>query len=155
MNKGQRHSPPGRPKVQGGLRIAYLARRTAPLQVTSTTQVTNLNASLLGGFAPGAFARLGAANAFTGNQSITGNLSATGTISGNGSGLTGVNAAALNGFGVGAFALVGGTNTFTGAQTINNTLTVSNGEVFGSSIQVTDTGVAGQLESPLLVNAVD
>ena len=53
---------------------------TAPLSVASTTQVANLNASLLGGFGMLAFARVAAANSFVGNQSINGNLSASGTI---------------------------------------------------------------------------
>ncbi len=46
-------------------------------------------------------------------------------------------------------------NIFSGAQTINNTLSVSSGETFGNTIQFTDTGVAGQVENALLVNAVD
>ncbi len=44
---------------------------TAPLKVTSTTQVPNLNASLLGGFSASAFATHGA-NTFAGNQLIDG-----------------------------------------------------------------------------------
>jgi len=141
--------------------ISTVASGTAPLSVTSTTQVPNLNASFLGGFASSAFARLSAANHFTGNQSITGNLSLTGTISGNGSGLTSVNAALLNGFGAGAFAFVGSNNTFAGVQTINNdlnvagTLTVAGNETFTGPIQFTNTATAGQVETALLVNAVD
>jgi hypothetical protein len=55
-----------------GQLISTVAQGTAPLQVTSTTQVANLNASLLGGIAASAFATVGA-NAFTGNQTISGN----------------------------------------------------------------------------------
>ena len=62
--------------------ISTIATGTAPLGVTSTTQVPNLNASLLGGFAPGSFAKLAGGNAFSGNQSVTGNVSATGNIAG-------------------------------------------------------------------------
>jgi len=70
--------------------ISTVANGTAPLKVTSTTQVPNLNASLLGGFAAGAFARLAAANTFTQPQSIktaaSGNLlSVQGTRAGAGS----------------------------------------------------------------------
>ncbi len=131
-----------------------IATGSAPFIVTSTTEVANLNASLLGGLAASAFAQNGTSNTFTGNQSITGNLGVTGSITGNGSGLTSVNAASLNGFGSGAFAFVGGANTFSGAQTINNNLTVAGAETFTGPIQFTDTGVAGQVETALLVNAV-
>lgn len=98
--------------------------------------------------------RLGSGNTFTGNQTITGNLSVSGTITGNGSGLTNVNAAKLGGLAPGAFALLAG-NTFTGAQVIDNTLSVTGGESFASSIQYTDSGVAGVTEPTLLINAVD
>jgi hypothetical protein len=64
--------------------ISTVATGTAPLKVTSTTQVANLNASLLGGEAASAFAQLAAANTFTGNQTVNGNLSATGVVSGSG-----------------------------------------------------------------------
>ncbi len=60
--------------------ISTVATGTAPLKVTSTTEVANLNASLLGGKAASAFATLGA-NTFTGNQTVNGNLSATGVVS--------------------------------------------------------------------------
>ena len=135
--------------------ISTIATGTAPFTVASTTQVTNLNASLLDGLASTAFARLGVANTFTTSQSITGNLKVTGTYSGNGSGVTNVNATLLDGLTPGAFALVGSSNTFTYPQTINSSLTVSGGETLSTSIQYTDTGVAGQLESPLLINAID
>jgi hypothetical protein len=62
--------------------ISTVATGTAPLKVTSTTEVANLNASLLGGKAATAFAQLAAANTFTGNQTVNGNLSATGLVSG-------------------------------------------------------------------------
>jgi hypothetical protein len=70
--------------------ISTVANGTAPLKVTSTTQVPNLNASLLGGFSTGAFARQAAANTFTQPQSIktaaSGNLlSVQGTRAGGGS----------------------------------------------------------------------
>jgi len=57
--------------------VSTVATGTAPLVVSSTTQVTNLNASQLGGLASSAFAQVGGANNFNGNQSVTGNVSAT------------------------------------------------------------------------------
>ncbi len=62
--------------------ISTIATGTTPLKVTSSTQVANLNASLLGGKAASAFAQLSAANTFAGNQTINGNLSATGVVTG-------------------------------------------------------------------------
>ena len=136
--------------------ISTVASGTAPLSVTSTTLVPNLNVSFLGGFPYGAFARLAAANTFTANQSITGNLSVTGTISGNGSGLSSVNAALLNGFGSGSFAFVGGNNGFTGSNTFSGGFTsTSTNNFFSNPIRFTDDGVSGDLQPPLLVNAVN
>jgi hypothetical protein len=53
--------------------ISTIATGAAPLKVTSTTQVANLNASLLGGMPASAFATLGS-NSFSGSQGITGGL---------------------------------------------------------------------------------
>ena len=52
--------------------------------------LTNVNAAALGGFAPGAFARLAGGNSFTGNQSVAGSLGVNGNIavSGAGDGVT-------------------------------------------------------------------
>jgi len=44
--------------------VSTVADGTAPLVVTSTTQVPNLNASLLGGLAPSAFGRLNLSNTY-------------------------------------------------------------------------------------------
>jgi hypothetical protein len=81
--------------------ISTVATGTAPLQVTSTTLVANLNASLLGGlpatsFQPaGSYVTLGA-NTFSGNQSITGNLATSGAITtGSGSTFSGLTLPAL------------------------------------------------------------
>jgi hypothetical protein len=68
----------GNETVQGnvsasGQLISTVSTGTAPLQVTSTTRVPNLNASLLGGMPASTFATLGS-NAFAGNQSITGSV---------------------------------------------------------------------------------
>ena len=65
----------GNETVTGTLSASQLtstaATGTAPLKVTSTTQVLNLNASLLGGLSASAFATH-AANTFAGNQFIGG-----------------------------------------------------------------------------------
>ncbi len=56
--------------------ISTVANGTPPLQVASTTEVANLNASLLGGLPSSAFALLGAANTFTTGQTVgSGDLS--------------------------------------------------------------------------------
>ncbi len=62
-----------------GQLVSTVATGTAPLQVSSTTQVANLNASLLDGLSASAFATTGA-NTFTGNQTINASLSLTGSI---------------------------------------------------------------------------
>ena len=64
--------------------ISTVATGTAPLSINSTTQVANLNASLLGGLQAGAFALLNAPNIFAGNQSIVGNLSGSNEVSAGG-----------------------------------------------------------------------
>lgn len=66
--------------------ISTVAQGTAPLQVNSSTQVPNLNASYLGGLGAGAFQPAGSyaslgSNSFNGNQSVTGNVTATGIVS--------------------------------------------------------------------------
>jgi hypothetical protein len=141
--------------------ISTIATGTAPFAVTSKTLVTNLNADFLDGLSSSAFAKLLGGNSFSGNQSITGNLGVSGTItgglfSGNGSGLNSVNAAALGGLGPGAFALRGSDNTFTGNQTITgNFSTTGTFNFFSNPIRFTDDGVHGDLQQPILVNAVD
>ncbi len=67
--------------------ISTAAQGTAPLQVTSTTQVANLNASFLGGLSASAFQPAGSyatlgSNSFNGSQNVTGNVTASGTVSG-------------------------------------------------------------------------
>ena len=54
-----------------GRLTSTVATGTAPLAVTSTTVVPNLNASLLGGFSPSAFASVTAANTFAATQDFT------------------------------------------------------------------------------------
>jgi hypothetical protein len=67
----------GNETVTGNVSVNQLqsnvATGTAPFVVKSTTQVANLNASLLGGMPAGFFATRGANN-FIGNQSIIGNV---------------------------------------------------------------------------------
>jgi len=110
---------------------------TAPLVVSSTTQVSNLNASQLGGKAASAFAVVGGANAFNGNQSVTGNVSATkqlistvatGTpplVVSSTTQVPNLNASLLGGQPRSAFALLNGTNTFTNSNIMNGLLTVA------------------------------
>jgi hypothetical protein len=52
--------------------ISTVATGTAPLSVASTTQVANLNASLLGGRAASAFAQTGVQNSFVARQAFAG-----------------------------------------------------------------------------------
>jgi Chaperone of endosialidase len=59
--------------------ISTVATGTAPLSVASTTQVPNLNASLLGGVAASGYALVGAPNTFLASQSINGGLVVAGT----------------------------------------------------------------------------
>jgi Chaperone of endosialidase len=59
--------------------ISTVATGTAPLSVASTTQVPNLNASLLGGVAASGYALVGAPNTFLASQTINGGLVVGGT----------------------------------------------------------------------------
>lgn len=65
--------------LSGNRLISTVATGTAPLQVTSTTVVPNLNASLLGGQPAGSYATLGA-NIFTGNQTVNNNVTVSGQV---------------------------------------------------------------------------
>jgi hypothetical protein len=78
--------------LSGQQLISRVATGTAPLQVTSTTQVTNLNASLLGGNTAGAFAPAVGSTSYIqnntttqagGNFNISGNGNVGKTLSGN------------------------------------------------------------------------
>jgi len=146
--------------------ISTVATGTAPFGVTSTTVVPNLNASLLGGFAAGAFARLAAANSFTANQSITGNLGVTGTVSGGAGAFGSLGVTGLISGGAGSFAgnlSANGDFGVSGNATVNggsglgvaNNLSVGGSETIRGPIQFTDDGVGGDLQQSLLINAVD
>ena len=137
--------------------ISTVATGTAPLSVTSTTQVPNLNASLLGGFAPGSFAKLAGGNAFSGSQSVTGNLSATGTIAGAagsftsllaGTGTISGNLSVNGNFGT------SGTGTFDGGVAVGGAFSVGAGQTQTGSIQFTDDHTSN-LQPSLLINAAD
>jgi hypothetical protein len=137
--------------------ISTVATGTAPLTVTSTTQVPNLNASFLGGLASSVFAKLGAPNAFTGNQSVTGNLSATGTIAGGAGSFTSL----LAGTGTitGNLSVNGnfgtdGSGTFDGGVAVGGAFSVGAGQTETGSIQFTDDHTSG-LQPSLMINAVD
>src|SRR4029077_15150326 len=135
--------------------ISTVATGTSPFAVTSTTQVTNLNASLLGGFAPGAFAKLAGGNAFSGNQSVTGNVSATGTIAGGAGSFTSLSAG--TGTIAGNLSVNGnfgtsGNGTFSGGLGVGGGFSVGGGETVSNSIQFTDDGTAN-VQPALLINA--
>lgn len=103
--------------------ISTVTTGTAPLQVNSTTQVANLNTSLLGGLPATAFASLGP-NTYIGDQTITGNLNLTGSINGGvlvGSGTNSnvVGASSFVGGGSGNSAGVGTTYGTVGGGQIN------------------------------------
>ena len=102
--------------------------------------LTSVNAAALNGLSSGAFAQLGANNTFTGSETITGNLSVNGSIGSSGN-LT------VDGSGGAAIASalsVGGNFTASGVTNF-----------FSNPIRFTDDGVSGNLQQPLLVNAVD
>jgi trimeric autotransporter adhesin len=68
--------------VSGAQLISTTPQGAAPLQVSSTTVVPNLNASLLSGWSASAFQPAGSyatlgSNTFTGNQTVAGTVSAT------------------------------------------------------------------------------
>ena len=136
--------------------ISTIATGTSPLLVTSTTQVANLNASLLGGFAPGAFAKLAGGNSFTGNQSVTGNVSATGTVGGGAGSFTSLLAG--TGTVTGNLSVNGdfgtsGNGTFSGGLGVGGAFSVGAGETVTGSIQFSDDDTSN-LQPPLAVNAV-
>jgi hypothetical protein len=96
--------------VSGQQLISSLAT-APPMVVSSTLQVANLNASLLGGQPASSFPQLTAAS-----NTFAGGITAS-SFTGNGSSLTNVNAALLGGFPPGAFTSTGA-NTFSATQTI-------------------------------------
>jgi Chaperone of endosialidase len=113
--------------------ISTATQGTAPLQVSSTTQVPNLNASLVGGLSASAFQPVGSyatlgANSFVGDQSVTGNISSNGQVSG-----STVNAAISYNIGGNPFAF-GSLNTaneffgFAGNQTMTGGDNVATGQ---------------------------
>ena len=131
--------------------FSTVATGTAPFSVASTTQVTNLNASLLGGFAPGSFAKLAGGNGFTGNQSVIGNVSATGTIAGSAGSFTSLSAG--SGTITGNLSVNGNFGT-SGNGTFSGGLGVGGGETLTGTIQFTDDGTSN-LQPSLMINAVD
>jgi hypothetical protein len=127
--------------------VSTAATGTAPLQVNSTTQVPNLNASLLGGLPAASFATLGP-NAFVGNQIITGNLGATGSVSGT-TGLFSSNGSSgtlsLFGFSDGNNYIESFNNSMTGSQNLAITGAVT-GIMNQLSINANLTWLSGQLQ---------
>ena len=96
--------------------------------------VTNVNAAKLNGLTSSAFAQLGANNTFAGSNSFNGSIGVSGNLTVDGSGGAAI-ASALS---------VGGNFTASGVTNF-----------FSNPIRFTDDGVSGDLQQPLLVNAVD
>jgi endosialidase-like protein len=131
----------GNETVKGNLSasqlISTVATGTAPLHMTSTTQVPNLNASLLGGLPAGAFALVGAPNTFTGTQTIHGDLALPNTTGSGGVGVITLGGSPfVHNFGpvntfvgtnAGNFSMTGGSNTAIGFEALSfNTTGVAN-----------------------------
>jgi hypothetical protein len=119
-------------KVNATQLISTAMQGTAPFQVNSTTQVSNLNASLLGGFTASAFQPTGSyatlgSNSFNGNQSVTGNISATGSVVGGSANFTGLVTE--------AGALLPASGTATATQGFNSQPADSLASVFNSNTQ--------------------
>ena len=123
--------------------VAGTVNGTPPLQVSSTTQVNNLNVDFVNGFHASAFPKLGTANTFTANQTINGTLAATALQVGSTSLVTNLNADFLDGFHASAFPLLGASNTFTANQTVNGTVTANSFFGNGSAL----TGVRPDIPS--------
>jgi hypothetical protein len=113
-----------------GQLISTVATGTAPLSVSSSTVVPNLNSSFVGGLAATQLARVDVGNSFTGNQSITGNVSLSGILA-----LPNTTSATAGVITLGSarFAHNFGTNnTFLGANAGNTSLTGTNNTGVGS-----------------------
>jgi len=125
-----------------GALISTVATGTAPLQVASTTQVANLNASLLGGQAASAFASLAGNNTFTGFNTFNSLISVTSTAKGYnavyGNETDGTGGYFANNSTSGYPALVGSANNYTYASV----------GVSGYSASIYGSGVYGQLVEP-------
>jgi len=124
----------GTAKFDGQL-VSTVATGTAPLAVTSTTQVAKLNASLLDGFAASAFQPVGSyatlgANTFTGTQTINAGNLALAQTTGPGVGVVTMGGAPFAhafgiantfvGGGAGNFGITGSGNTAMGYQALQS-----------------------------------
>jgi hypothetical protein len=81
--------------------VSTVATGTAPLSVTSTTQVPNLNASLLGGLTSGVFATIANSNIFGASQTIN-SVGTALTANGTGASSIGLQASSNDVNGIGA-----------------------------------------------------
>ncbi len=137
-------------QTANGQWISTVSTGTAPLVVSSTTRVANLNASLLNGIPSSAFAGNGG-NVFNGTQQInSGNLDLPQTVNA-GTGMIRVSTvpflhaccsqAAENTFvgNSGNFATTGNANTAAGYNTLNAVTTGSNNTAVGFAAGVTAT----------------
>jgi hypothetical protein len=126
-----------------GALISTVPNGTAPLQVSSSTQVANLNASFLSGQPAGAFPLLAANNFFGGSNTFGNGLIAS---TGNAPALEG-QTANLNGPGVygvlGGVSLLGQQQQYIPAAVWGDTNSYGGAAVFGSS----DQGYGGYFET--------
>ena len=141
-------------KVSASQFLSTVAQGTAPLQVTSTTVVPNLNASLLGGLSAGAFQPAGAyaslgANTFTDSQTVDGNFSLPNTTSGGTQGVISIGAPFLHNYGPSS-----SWNIFLGVQAGNFTTTGVNDTAMGyQALQKNITGSENTADGSLALAA--
>ena len=136
--------------------ISNAAQGTAPLQVTSTTQVANLNASFVGGLSASAFQPAGSyatlgANTFSGTQQITGANLALDQTTGPSAGVVTVGGSpflhtccASNttfvGSNAGSFSNTGGANTAVGTLALGANTSGMGNTAVGSQALPSNTG---------------
>ncbi len=130
----------GSETLSGGLAAAGTVK--AATFTGNGSGVTSVNAATLNGLSSTAFAQLGVNNTFAGsNNSFNGLVQAnTLTVTGNG----GLTVLGSGGAAISSALAVGGNFTASGITNF-----------FSNPIRFTDDGVSGDLQQPLLVNAVD
>ena len=129
--------------------ISTVAQGTAPLQIASTTQVPNLDASYLGGLSASAFQPAGAyaslgANTFTATQTINADISLPATTSDSTQGVISIGAPFLHNYGpsgsgniflglqAGNFSTTGTSDTAVGYQALQKNISGSENTANGS-----------------------
>ena len=104
----------GSGNITGNQLVSTVATGTAPLQVASTTQVTNLNASLLGGLGVGGFIQNGTTQQSGASLNIGGTATAADGVAGGNSSVGGTavygDATAMTGSGIGVQGISAGSS---------------------------------------------